>query len=61
MLTATVRDLHACYPGRFLTDVRTPCPDLWLHTPHAPLQRLLTAGPRDLEEDRCGEAKAPPA
>jgi hypothetical protein len=34
MLTATVRDLHACYPGRFLTDVRTPCPDLWLHNPH---------------------------
>jgi ADP-heptose:LPS heptosyltransferase len=33
MLTAAVRDLHACYPGRFLTDVRTPCPDLWLHNP----------------------------
>ena len=34
MLTATVRDLHACYPGRFVTDVRTSCPDLWLHNPH---------------------------
>jgi ADP-heptose:LPS heptosyltransferase len=34
MLTATVRDLHACYPGRFQTDVRTPFPDLWLHNPH---------------------------
>jgi hypothetical protein len=21
MLTAAVRDLHACYPGRFLTDL----------------------------------------
>jgi ADP-heptose:LPS heptosyltransferase len=34
MLTATVRDLHACYPGRFVTDVRTSCPDLWLYNPH---------------------------
>jgi hypothetical protein len=34
MLTAAVRDLHRCYPGRFRTDVRTPCPDLWLHNPH---------------------------
>jgi hypothetical protein len=34
MLTATVRDLHACYPGRFVTDVRTSCPELWQHNPH---------------------------
>jgi hypothetical protein len=34
MLTAAVRDLHACYPGRFVTDVRTSCPDLWLHNPY---------------------------
>jgi len=34
MLTAAVRDLHACYPGRFLTDVRTRCPALWDHNPH---------------------------
>lgn len=34
MLTAAVRDLHRCYPGRFLTDIRTLCPDLWLHNPH---------------------------
>ncbi len=34
MLTAAVRDLHVCYPGRFLTDVRTPFPDLWEHNPH---------------------------
>ena len=34
MLTAAVRDLHRAYPGRFLTDVRTSCPDLWLHNPH---------------------------
>jgi ADP-heptose:LPS heptosyltransferase len=34
MLTAAVRDLHACHPGRFVTDVRTSCPELWLHNPH---------------------------
>ncbi len=34
MLTAAVRDLHSCYPGSFLTDVRTLCPDLWEHNPY---------------------------
>jgi ADP-heptose:LPS heptosyltransferase len=34
MLTAAVRDLHRCYPGRFQTDVRTRCPDLWQHNPY---------------------------
>jgi ADP-heptose:LPS heptosyltransferase len=34
MLTAAVRDLHQSYPGQFLTDVRTPCPDLWENNPH---------------------------
>src|SRR5690348_9574070 len=34
MLTAAVRDLHRCYPGRFLTDVRTSCPDLWTINPY---------------------------
>jgi hypothetical protein len=34
MLTAAVRDLHSCYPGQFLTDVRTSCPELWEHNPH---------------------------
>lgn len=34
MLTAAVRDLHHHHPGVFNTDVRTACPDLWLHNPH---------------------------
>ncbi len=34
MLTAAVRDLHRTYPGRFATDVRTSCPDLWSNNPH---------------------------
>ena len=34
MLTAAVRDLHAAYPGKFLTDVRTPCGQLWENNPY---------------------------
>ena len=34
MLTAAVRDLHHAHPGEFLTDVRTPFPDLWAYNPH---------------------------
>jgi ADP-heptose:LPS heptosyltransferase len=33
MLTAAVRDLHRCYPGRFQTDVRTSCTELWIGNP----------------------------
>ncbi|HWF20368.1 MAG TPA: glycosyltransferase family 9 protein [Verrucomicrobiae bacterium] len=38
MLTAAVRDLHRCYPKEFVTDVRTPFPDLWKNNPW--VQRL---------------------
>ncbi len=34
MLTAAVRDLHICYPGRFVTDIRTPFPEIWENNPH---------------------------
>lgn len=34
MLTAAVRDLHRAHPGRFLTDVRTPCPAIWENNPN---------------------------
>lgn len=34
MLTAAVRDLHQCYPGEFLTDVRTCAPELWESNPY---------------------------
>src|SRR5262245_11474085 len=34
MLTAAVRDLHRCYPGQFLTDVRTSCAPLWENNPY---------------------------
>lgn len=31
LLTGAVRDLHRSNPGKFQTDVRTPCPELWEH------------------------------
>jgi len=34
LLTAAVRELHRAHPGKFLTDVRTPFHDFWLHNPH---------------------------
>jgi hypothetical protein len=34
MLTAAVRDLHRCYPGQFVTDVRTHCMELWDNNPN---------------------------
>ena len=34
MLTATVRDLHCSHPGKFITGVSTPFPDLWEFNPH---------------------------
>ena len=50
MLTAAVRDLHAACPGRFLTDVRTPCPGLWENNPH--LTPLTESAP-DVETIQC--------
>src|SRR5437870_6692308 len=37
MLTAAVRDLHRCYPGKFLTDVRTSCIEIWDNNPYLTL------------------------
>lgn len=50
MLTAAVRDLHRCCPGKFITDVRTPCPDLWRHNPHL---TLLSEDDCDVERFEC--------
>lgn len=33
-MTIAVESLHGTYPGQFLTDVRTPVPDIWLNNPH---------------------------
>ncbi len=50
MLTAAVRDLHRCYPGRFQTDVRTHCHALWDHNPQ--LTSLSETAP-DVEVIDC--------
>ena len=34
MLTAAVRDLHRCHPGKFQTDIRTPFPEIWQSNPY---------------------------
>ncbi len=34
MMTAAVRDLHHCHPGRFITDVWTSCSEVWENNPH---------------------------
>ena len=49
MLTAAVRDLHKCYPGRFVTDVRTSCPALWQHNPHLTPLKITEPKVRRLE------------
>jgi len=39
VLTGALKALHDQYPGRFLTDVRTPCPALWENNPRVtPMQ-----------------------
>lgn len=33
VMTAALRELHAHYPGKYITDVRTPCADLFQNNP----------------------------
>ncbi|HEV8542608.1 MAG TPA: FkbM family methyltransferase [Verrucomicrobiae bacterium] len=33
-LTGAVRELHEQFPGQFLTDVSTSCPQVWWHNPY---------------------------
>lgn len=50
MMTAAVRDLHCCYPGRFITDVRTSCPAIWENNPY--ITPLLEEDP-EVEQINC--------
>jgi ADP-heptose:LPS heptosyltransferase len=50
LLTAAVRDFHLNYPGRFVTDVRTSCPELWEHNPYL---TPLREGDPDVEAIHC--------
>ena len=61
MLTAAVRDLHRCHPKRFLTDVRSSCPELWEHNPHLTPLRETDRGVEQIDchyplIDRSNEA-----
>ena len=50
MLTAAVRDLHRCHPGRFVTDVRTFYPEIWENNPY--LTALSDEDP-EVEQIEC--------
>jgi hypothetical protein len=61
MLTAAVRDLHRLHPGKFLTDVRSSCPELWEHNPYLTPLRETDPGVEQIEchyplIDRSNEA-----
>jgi ADP-heptose:LPS heptosyltransferase len=54
MLTAAVRDLHAAYPGQYLTGVECYCPDLWQYNPYiSPVRR----GDGDVMEIDCANLR----
>lgn len=48
-LTAAVESLHATYPGKYLTDVRTPAAEIWEHNPW--ITKLSDAEARPIELD----------
>src|SRR4029079_1703855 len=50
MLSGAVRDLHECYPGQFITDVRTSCSAIWENNPHI---TPLDGGGPDVETIDC--------
>lgn len=60
MMSVAVRDLHRCYPGRFVTSVETTAPDIWLNNPHVvPVNRkkrqLIKLGyPLIKQSNQCG-------
>ncbi len=50
MLTAAVRDLHRTFPGRYLTDLRTSCAQLWENNPYV---TPLAENDPDVREIEC--------
>jgi ADP-heptose:LPS heptosyltransferase len=50
MMTSALRDLHIGHPGRFVTDVRTSCPELWQNNPY--ITHLSEKDP-DAEQINC--------
>jgi len=63
-MTAAVESLHATYPGRYLTDVRTPTEAIWQSNPHiskiADGDREATVLPMQYPSiHRCNEVHTP--
>ncbi len=51
-MSAAIHSLHRAHPGRYMTGVDTPCPQLWEHNPDiASEQQMLDAG--GFEEVQC--------
>lgn len=46
-LTIAIRDLHKAFPGEYLTDVRTPCPEIFENNPY-----ITQIGDDDKEAER---------
>jgi len=63
MMTAAVRDLHINHPEKYLTDVCTPCPEIWQNNQR--LTRMAWRRAKDGEDgphvtdvtDRSGDVK----
>jgi len=49
MLTATIRDLHRAFPGRFQTAVETTARELWEHNPHLSTFDAASGGVRTID------------
>lgn len=63
VMTNVLRDLHKAYPGKYLTDVRTPCNEIFEHNPYITklqyseskytvLNSMFATGKRDNEPPR---------
>ena len=56
VMTAAIRDLHLVHPGKYLTDVRSPCPEIFENNPHI---TKLTYDEKDYEVARGKAEKQP--
>lgn len=50
MMTAAVRDMHRCYPGRYITAVHTSCSEIWANNPYVHPKSGLDSG---FKQIRC--------
>lgn len=61
MMTGAIRSLHKEYPGRFLTDVRSPCNEIFANSPYiTPLHPHSPQRERDIIEQLKKDLNHPP-